>query len=488
MKEQEIFELIEELTDEEYIERDYLYGYNGSTLSTMDYDVIRSTFKDVHYKLEYNLKLFYLKDEIDLLQRIKTLLNNELKSLEKMYDFYKWLLSINIDSDDTEADDHLEGMIFVFKTKVNYVKELLDLIDSFIGPTTDDIKLESMPFDTFHDEPNVSNSKAGLSVYNDVKAFSKNQMEQIGEFMNEVHLIDVYTQTHYLIDDLIYTDEIRYLKDDDMPAGTLRKYKSKLLYVINTSSNGRIRTLYNNAKISLALLSQKNLKNIFTLLQTYSYKQLDKEIRSYYMKFIKGEAQPMQDTDFLHLLQGRLKNDVSNSASFTIDFLDDLLEDVGNKKEYMNLLTEDIKSLLDDAKNGSVSKEVITPQASGPSQAVFAEKRNVEENSKSKVDIETLSNYFHPNFKGRGNNNYDYFTQLLEDVQLLKTRKEVGQVALMIYESKYISSLKPNDFTPWYRIFCECIGKKMGTYKKSHLRTPKEMIKKTFYYIEPKNA
>lgn len=101
------------------------------------------------------------------------------------------------------------------------------------------------------------------------------------------------------------------------------------------------------------------------------------------------------------------------------------------------------------------------------------------------VNVEGLSKYFHPEFKGKGNNSHDYFSQLIKDLNLLNSEKEVGQLALMIHESKNVNSLKPNGFTEWYRIFCKCVGHKV-TYKKSQLRDPKDSIKIIFRYIEPK--
>ena len=115
---------------------------------------------------------------------------------------------------------------------------------------------------------------------------------------------------------------------------------------------------------------------------------------------------------------------------------------------------------------------------------------DLETKEKSKqytIDTTTLNKYFHPVFKGKGNNSHNYFDQLLEDIKSLNNGKEVGQVALMLYESKHINSLKPNEFAPWYRIFCECIGQETMSYKKSHLRHPKERIKNIFNYIEPKH-
>lgn len=119
----------------------------------------------------------------------------------------------------------------------------------------------------------------------------------------------------------------------------------------------------------------------------------------------------------------------------------------------------------------------------------FDDSPNIPEpvlNKERVVDVERLSKYFHPTYKGKGNNNHNYFAQLITDIKLLKNFKEVGQVALMIYESKHISSLKPNNFASWHRIFCECTGRKTASYKKSHLKNPKEKIKRMFHYIEPK--
>lgn len=124
-----------------------------------------------------------------------------------------------------------------------------------------------------------------------------------------------------------------------------------------------------------------------------------------------------------------------------------------------------------------------TPNTPGP---VLNKTRPEEIKDKEKVvDVERLSKYFHPEFKGKGNNSLDYFSQLIKDIKLLNTEKEVGQLALMIHESKNVNSLMSNGFTEWYRIFCKCIGRNV-TYKKSQLRNPKDSIKIIFSYIEPK--
>ncbi|NLZ95416.1 MAG: hypothetical protein GX921_06290 [Bacteroidales bacterium] len=115
----------------------------------------------------------------------------------------------------------------------------------------------------------------------------------------------------------------------------------------------------------------------------------------------------------------------------------------------------------------------------------FYEKEQKESEEKPTIDVETLGKYFHPEFKGRGNNSPDHFSQLIKDIKLLDTQKEIGQVALMIYESKNVNSQMPNVFSSWYKVFCECFGGKV-TYRKSQLRNPKESIKIIFRYIEPK--
>lgn len=154
---------------------------------------------------------------------------------------------------------------------------------------------------------------------------------------------------------------------------------------------------------------------------------------------------------------------------------------VETKIYYVDHLLHVLKSFTDIITDKDNFDE--TPNTS---ELVLNKKRAGEGKDKKKeVDVETLRRYFHPDFQGRGNNSHDYFSELINNIKLLRNEKEIGQVALMIHECKNVNSLMPNVFSMWYKIFCKCVGGRV-TYKKSQLRTPNDSVKNIFHYIEPK--
>lgn len=112
-----------------------------------------------------------------------------------------------------------------------------------------------------------------------------------------------------------------------------------------------------------------------------------------------------------------------------------------------------------------------------------------KKNKEKAIDIEKLSQYFYPSFLGSNESKANYLIEnLVSDVNTLKNGKQVGQLALMIYESKQINKLKPKTFSEWYQIFCECTGNEKMTYKKRNLKTPREDFINAFYYLIPKET
>lgn len=169
----------------------------------------------------------------------------------------------------------------------------------------------------------------------------------------------------------------------------------------------------------------------------------------------------------------------TESTQFNID------APYSNTENYIQLIEQTNQDKREEDAKSHASHASHVPERT--SDNVDEDLETKEKSKQYTIDTTTLNKYFHPVFKGKGNNSHNYFDQLLEDIKSLNNGKEVGQVALMLYESKHINSLKPNEFAPWYRIFCECIGQETMSYKKSHLRHPKERIKNIFNYIEPKH-
>ena len=221
-----------------------------------------------------------------------------------------------------------------------------------------------------------------------------------------------------------------------------------------------------------------------------------------------------QYIEFTNEISSNVISNVTKEAQSMFEFLNKMMFEIaknfskeGDKpiKKIVPKQVDDIQKEIESYKSGEIAslplnitsqlpqvevkeEQNTIPQPSATSQAVSTEKsvgEDEEGSFTSKVDIETLSKYFHPKFKGRGNNNPDHFSQLIKDIKLLDNQKEIGQLALMIFESKNINSQMPDTFSSWYRIFCKCVGGKV-TYKKSQLRNPKNSIKLIFNYIEPK--
>lgn len=75
------------------------------------------------------------------------------------------------------------------------------------------------------------------------------------------------------------------------------------------------------------------------------------------------------------------------------------------------------------------------------------------------IDTATLEKYFKPSFRGAGGkfNQFRVLVDMLEGVRKESSRN-VGAVALLIYESDQMSIRKPSSFKKWIDIFFECMG------------------------------
>lgn len=94
--------------------------------------------------------------------------------------------------------------------------------------------------------------------------------------------------------------------------------------------------------------------------------------------------------------------------------------------------------------------------------------------------MERLKSYFNAQFKGMGNNENYFENNLIPDLQLTMTNRQIATVALIIFESKKMIN-KPASFDSWYTEFCQIMGTERKTYKPSGLR-PQQMRNK-FYYL-----
>lgn len=89
------------------------------------------------------------------------------------------------------------------------------------------------------------------------------------------------------------------------------------------------------------------------------------------------------------------------------------------------------------------------------------------------INEEALKKYFTSSFKGAGNNGFNYFDYLIEDIKKVRNPKNAARMALIIYRSdKMIKTQKPNTFKEWHRLFCEMTGCDYSPdYKPSNLDT-----------------
>ena len=160
------------------------------------------------------------------------------------------------------------------------------------------------------------------------------------------------------------------------------------------------------------------------------------------------------------------------------------------KTKYITEVIKTIDNLLNETVHNhiplnttllSAKKEVDTKPTAEPIKQLPV--------NKEKIDVERLSKFFTPAFLGKNVYKVNYLTEsLVSDVSELKNGMQVGQLALLIYESKQINRLKPKSFNRWHTIFCECIGREKVDYKKGRLKNPSDDFKKIFHYLVPKNS
>lgn len=99
-----------------------------------------------------------------------------------------------------------------------------------------------------------------------------------------------------------------------------------------------------------------------------------------------------------------------------------------------------------------------------------------------KIDSERLKDYFKPEFRGMGRN-LNHFESFVSDLEKDRIPKTFAQVALMCLKGNQMNNRKPNTFSEWYSIFCECVQCEKKTYKPKDLKPIPENIVKLFDYL-----
>ena len=172
MEEQEIFEVIKELTKEEYIEKSYRFLMNGLTPKGVKYSIIIHVFKEMYSKLNDEFKVLFFNGKVELLQRIKILLQKGLQKLKLYYDDEGHFLEIAYEDGDKEFIESTKTKQHIFKTKIYYVNKLL-------------LILRNSYEDNLDETPNISEL-----VLNDLEIKSKEAQdkEKVVETINAEEL------------------------------------------------------------------------------------------------------------------------------------------------------------------------------------------------------------------------------------------------------------------------------------------------------------
>lgn len=99
------------------------------------------------------------------------------------------------------------------------------------------------------------------------------------------------------------------------------------------------------------------------------------------------------------------------------------------------------------------------------------------------IDKERLKKHFNKQFNGIGENGYNYFEDMVKDIQNIKTNKERAMVALMIYNCNTFFIKRPSTFAAWLREFFDIIGRDCPADLHPNKYKPNKMIERLFYYL-----
>lgn len=101
---------------------------------------------------------------------------------------------------------------------------------------------------------------------------------------------------------------------------------------------------------------------------------------------------------------------------------------------------------------------------------------------RANINQKELSQMFKAQFKGAGGHP-DYFTNnLMADLGLIWSDRQIAIIAFMIYEGGWLAG-KPGSFTEWYRQFCVLMGRNCNPHYRPCKLAPPDAMKRRFYYL-----
>lgn len=181
-------------------------------------------------------------------------------------------------------------------------------------------------------------------------------MERFSKFKKEMQSLKITGEEHYLI------PGFEPVKVEDAPGELHGIGKVKLLR-IEVKSREELNRLYSDAIDSLILLDEKQLRDTLLILKQFEHWPILKRCMEFYVKFHRGEHQPMDEMD-LKISLG--ENFICTVTDAKIDyvFLDQLIDEVSNKKGLYQAFIRTIDEMLGNVlpKPGELFTRLSKPQ------------------------------------------------------------------------------------------------------------------------------
>lgn len=136
IQEQEIFELITELTKKNYIEKDDGFLIDGFTPKGIEYVKVIHFFREIYAKLYKELRFLFFNGKIELLRRIIILLQKGLRQLEIYDEDEDFFLEIGYEDGDIKFIRRTELRKHIFETKIHFVESLIVVLTRLIDTDT----------------------------------------------------------------------------------------------------------------------------------------------------------------------------------------------------------------------------------------------------------------------------------------------------------------------------------------------------------------